>query len=155
MGVWIEAAELRSRFGAAKVDDRADRDRDGVPEVSVVAAAIDDAEGRVRSELLTRYAPGDLPTTPGAASSTLKRVCLKLAWYCLWEGADIIPPSVLALRDDALQELRAIKLGGQSLVLAGAPPVDDSRPVIHRGRRASATDREEPITLAAMQGWGR
>lgn len=155
MGVWIEAAELRERFGASKVDDRADRDRDGVPEAAVITAAIADAEGRVRSKLLTRYAPADLPSTPAAASPTLKRITLKLAWYYLWEGADIVPSQVLLMRDDALAELNAVAQGGASLGLTGAPPVDDSRPVLHRGRRATATDREPPITLASMQDWGR
>jgi len=153
MGTWLTVAELQERYGASAVDDRADRDRDGSADSGVLDAAIADAEGRVKSELLTRFAPADLPTTTATASAPLKRVCARLSWYYLWSSATVIPPPVIVERDEAVAELRSLVRGSAALLLSGEPAVDNSRPQILR--TSAATTTTDPITFSRLANWGR
>lgn len=154
MSIWLTEAELRERYGDVRVDALADRDRDNTPDVGVVEAAILDAEGRIRSELLGRYAAEDLPLTTGTTGATLKRVVAKLAWYYLNEGAyDSVSDQVKGVAADALAEVRAIKQGGAALGLDSAPTVDIARGGVFVSRR-SEYSTTQPITLAAMDDWG-
>jgi len=156
MGDWLTEAELQGRYGAAQVNDRADRDRNGSADAGVLAAAIADAEGRVKSELVAnRFSADDLPTTTATASAPLKRVCARLAWYYLWANADVIPEPVKVERDEALGELKSLARGPLSLLLAGDPAVDNARPRILRTSNATDPNAATPITMARLRSWGR
>ncbi len=137
MSDWLTAAELRSRFGADRIHQLADRDRDGQPGAGVIDACIERAEGRARSSLLGRYAPADLPTTPETTGAALKRVVGALAYVYLCETYEIQGPEVLRLQQDALGELRAIVSGAAVLGLADEPAVDVVRPAILSNRTAT------------------
>lgn len=127
---WLTAAELRTRWGNARVDGLADRDGNGVPDTGRVETAIVEAESRVESRLLTRYRPGDLPTTTGTASAALKRIVGGLALYVLAEHLTRPADDVLRAKDDAMSELKDLVQGQAVLALADEPAVDDSRPTI-------------------------
>lgn len=153
MGTWVTADDLKERYSSARIDRVADRGDSTLPD-DVIAAAIEDAEGEARSSLLGRFTLSDLPTNSTDASPTLKRVVERLALYSLYEPYDTKPQDVVTARAAARDELAQIVHGGISLLIAGEPAVDTARMAVATSRRA-ATTRERPITLAAMDDWGR
>ena len=154
MGDWLAESELYERFGESRVGALSDREHDGNSDAAVIAAAIDDAEGRVRSELRDRFTDAQLPADTGSASPTLKRLVAKLAFYYLHENLDNVSESVIRHRDDALAELRAIRGGSGSVLVANTETVDRARAVVVTSRRSTdLTDQR--ITLSAMENWGR
>jgi phage gp36-like protein len=127
----LTETELRSRFGSDRIDQLADRDRDGQPDTGVVEGCILRAEGRCYSRLLgARYQADDLPTDPGAATEALKRVVGGLALWYLAEGLDLVSPQLDRICRDALAELDDLARGGASLVLTSTNTRDTARPEI-------------------------
>lgn len=120
---WLTEAELRTRWGA-RVDELGDRNSDGTAESADVEAAIEVAEGRVKSDLLVRFQPDDLPTTTGTASAALKRVVGGLSIWFLAERFPIKGQDVYDARSMAEKELAALKNGNLSLLLSGNPTTD-------------------------------
>ena len=127
---WLTEAELQAQWGTARVQSLADRDGDGNADTGAIEAAILEAESRAESKLLTRYAPGDLPTTTGAASVTLKRIVGGLALWYLCKLHQIKGEDVRDAQADALRELGEICQGAASLLLSGNPDVDVSAPSV-------------------------
>ena len=124
---WITEADLAAKYGADEVARLADVDRDGMPDEGVVEKAILSVEGRLRSRLLTRYRPEQLPTV---APEPLLRVTVDLTWYELHKGLDLVSDAVLRVRQDALDELDDLVEGLGSLDLGNRPPVDSTRPQV-------------------------
>lgn len=153
MGTWLTPAELRERFGEARIARLSDRGDASVPD-DIVDAAIADGEGEAKSILLSRYTEGELPTTTGDASQTLKRVVARFALYYLHGHYDVIPDDVKAARAAAREEATAIANGATSLLLADAPAVDQSRAYVATTRRSSDLT-DQPMTMDAMRDWGR
>lgn len=147
MATWISEADLDDVFGADEVTRAADLDHDGVRDAGVVGKAIARAEGRIRSRLLTRYQPGEIPAGGGEVPEALRRVALGLAWYELHKRFDQIADAVLRVRDDAVSELDDLVNGAGSLGLAGNPPADATRPLI-----LTSPSREDRLTLKALDG---
>lgn len=127
---FLSEAELREHYGAARVDLLADRDGSGEPTEGAVERAIENAEGRVRSELLTRFRAAQLPATPEATSEAIKRIVRALAWENLHDLHPQIGDDVKRGTDLALSELRSIARGTAAALLAGEPETDRSRPQV-------------------------
>lgn len=127
---WLTEAELQAQWGTARVNELADRDGNGSADSGAIEAAILEAESRAESKLLTRFAPGDLPTTTGAASATLKRIVGGLALWYLCKLHQIKGEDVRDAQKDALSELSEICQGAASLLLSGNPDVDVSAPSV-------------------------
>lgn len=154
--MWITVADLESLYGAAEVDRLADLDGDGVADAGVKEGAVSRAEGRVRSRLLTRYKPEDLPETPAAAPDILRRIAVDLAWWELNKRATSQSEAAIEVRDDALADLMALVDGGAALTLAGDPPVDSTRPTILTSTSRPVCDRmslENLDLLGTRGGW--
>lgn len=127
---FLSEAHLRDHYGAARVDLLADRTGAGEPTEGAVERAILDAEGRVRSELLTRFRPDQLPTSPDATSEAIQRVVRAIAWENLHDLHPQVGDDVKRGTDLALSELRALVRGTASALLAGEPATDRSRPQV-------------------------
>lgn len=127
---FLTEAEFEAQWGTARVTQLADRDGDGCADDGVVEAAILDAESRAESKLLTRYAPGDLPTTTGTTSAALKRIVGGLALWYLCKAHQLKGEDVRDAYSDAMKELDDITRGNASLLLAGNPDVDVSAPQV-------------------------
>jgi phage gp36-like protein len=150
---WLTEAELQERFGEVRIDRLADRDGDSVPDEGAIESAILDAEGAGRAILAQRYEPDDLPTDPEDASRDLKRAAAQVAWYYLHVGKfDVVPEQVKEIRDAGLAWFRDAARGSLSLLLAGEPQVDQSRPVVLVSKRASSQGLR-PMTLDDMSDW--
>lgn len=143
MSDWITEAELVEAY--PKVVELADRDRDGQADEDVIARAITSVEGRVKSRLLTRYRPEQLPG-PGAAPDALRRVLLAFAYYELAKGFSVLDPAVERIYTDAKEELEDLVRGQGSLALPSDPPADSTRAVILFG-----PCRSDRLTLANLE----
>lgn len=135
---WITSTDLEARYGVAELDRVADFDGDGERDAGVVETAIAEAEGRVRSRLLTRYKPAELPVD---APEVLKRVVRDFAWWELHRRFTILPDAVIRLYDDAREDLAAIVDSLASLTLEDEPAVDISRPSILTSESRPTADR--------------
>ena len=143
--IWISETDLDDVYGEDEVTRAADLDHDGVRDPGVVGKAIVRAEGRVRSRLLTRYQPAEIPAGTGEAPEALRRVAIGLAWYDLHKRFDQISDAVVRVRDDAESELDDLVNGTGSLGLAGNPPADATRPLILTSR-----SRDVRLTLRVL-----
>lgn len=139
---WITEADLDAVFGEGEISRLADLDRDGVRDAGVVEKAIRSAEGRVRSRLLTRFRPEEIPAAGEAVPEALRRIATDLAFYELQKKFEQVPDSVLRLREDAESELDDVVNGKGSLGLPGNPPADATRPLI-----LTSPSREDRLTL--------
>lgn len=147
---WLTEAELRARYGAARVDRKADRDGDGTADAGVVEGAIQDAEDLTESFVRVRFAPGELPTTPSAASRVLKQIVAGFAWWNLHALDDVKSDDVRDAYAHAERQAKAIASGPASLLLAGAPAVDRARPSI----LATARNVDRGVlTPEALEDW--
>lgn len=146
---YLTEDELATRFGEARVTALADRDGDGEADTGVVEAAILDAESRADSTLLNRYATGDLPTTPTAASPALKRVVAGLAFWFLAGPVAQKGQDIADAYNTAISELNALGSGRQSLVLVSEPAVDRARPEIG----VTKVKSDSALSLKALSGW--
>lgn len=146
----LTETELRTRFGSDRVEQLADRDRDGQADSGVVEGCIVRAEGRCYSRLLAaRYQTDDLPTTPGDATEALKRVVGGLAIWYLAEGLDLVSPQLERIYRDAMLELDDLARGGASLVLASSYTRDTARPEI----LTSKTTADVIFTTDELDTW--
>ncbi len=139
---WITPADLDDAYGEGEVSDLADVDRDGTRDPGIVEKAIVSAEGRVKSRLLTRYRPEELPASAAEVPEPLRRVTVDLAFYQLHKRYEQVPESVIRIRDDAEAELADLARGLGSLDLSARPPVDATRPLI-----VTSPSREDRLTL--------
>lgn len=154
--MWITAADVEATYGAPEVNRLADLAGDGVADAGVVDGAVSRAEGRVRSRLLTRYEPEDLPASPAEAPDILRRICVDLAWWELHKKASSQNEGAMVVRDDALADLKAIVDGGAALTLADEPAVDSTRPTILTSTSRPVCDRMslENLELLGTRGGG-
>lgn len=143
---WIAPADLDDAYGEGEVTDLADVDRDGERDAGVVEKAIVSAEGRVRSRLLTRYRPEELPMSAAEVPEPLRRVTVDLAFYELHKRYEQVPDSVVRIREDAEAELDDLTRGLGSLDLAARPPADATRPLI-----VTSPSREDRLTLKNLE----
>jgi len=150
---FLTDAELRLQHGEAAIHRRAVRDGSGVEGDGVVEGAILRAESKAVAILLGRFTDEQIPALPEDASPFLKSLVGKLALYNLEDHYDARSGKVIADYNEAVADLRGISAGQLSAVLEDSPAVDSSRPVVLVSRR-SASLREQPITLEAMDGWG-
>lgn len=107
---YCTASDLRTRYGA-EVDDLITRD--GVPQESILATAIADADAEIDGYLAARYEL-PLPMTP----ALLPRVACDLARYRLW-GARA-SEEVRQRYEDALRVLEGLSRGTVRLGLPDA-----------------------------------
>ena len=142
---WIDPEDLDAVYDEAEITRVADLDRDGERDPDVVERAIVRAEGRVRSRLLTRFRPEQLPVA-GNAPEPLRRVVIDLAWYQLHKRFDVVPAAVLRVREEAESELDDLVQGSGSVGLEGNPPVDSTRPMI-----LHSPSREDRLTLRNLE----
>lgn len=143
---WITPADLDDAYGEGEVSDLADIDRDGARDPGVVEKAIRSAEGRVRSRLLTRYRPDELPASAAQVPEPLRRVTVDLAFYELHKRYEQVPDSVVRIRKDAEDELADLVRGLGSLDLAARPPADATRSLI-----VTTPSREDRLTLKTFE----
>ena len=144
MGDWVSADDVRTRFGAARVDTVASI-RAGQPGdlEEVIDAAIDDAES-VLANYIKRYS-GTISDVVGANLKTVKRLAGNLSWCNLHDSGDAIPPAVTDLRARTMEEVKAIASG--SARLSG-----DAEETRSQNIHAS-TDEAGSITLESLEEW--
>lgn len=121
---WLTEAEARTRFGDARVTRYADRNGDGAADTGVVDGAIERAEAMVEAKLLTRYAPGDLPSTTATASLLLKEIVGGFFIWCLTDTFEIRGDDITQALRTAEKRLDDVTRGTSSLLIAGNPAVD-------------------------------
>lgn len=124
---WLSEAELRARYGTARIDQLADHDGDALPDAGVVEGWILAAESYAESHLLARYQPEELPAT-GAASKRFRGILEQIAYWNAHELHQVKGDDVRDAMRTAQSELAAIVRGGASLLVDGAPAVDLSAP---------------------------
>jgi phage gp36-like protein len=106
-------ADLADRFGADELAQLTDRAGAGVPDATVVARALADADAEIDAYLGTRYAL-PLPAVP----SVIARLACDIARFRLWE--DRASDEVRRRYEDARRLLDAIARGQVSLGLPAA-----------------------------------
>lgn len=146
---YLTEDELEARYGADRITALADRDGDGTADTGVVEAAILDGESFADSHLLNRYSTSDLPTTPESATLPLKQVVSGFALWFLAANLSQKGQDIVDAYQTALDQVRALASGRQSLVLAAAPDVDRSRPRVLTTKSAS----DATFTRAALADW--
>jgi phage gp36-like protein len=103
-------ADLEERFGADELTQLTDRVNAGVPDASIVARALADADAEIDGYLASRYA---LPLA--AVPPVLARIACDIARYRLWE--DRASEEVRLRYEDARRLLESIARGQVSLGL--------------------------------------
>jgi phage gp36-like protein len=103
-------ADLDLRFGADEITRLANRNRDGVRDNGVIAAALADADFKINSIAGDRIA--DLLADPDTAAA-LKRIACHIARYYLYD--DLPTDHIKNLFDDAVRTLKAIREGSEGI----------------------------------------
>jgi phage gp36-like protein len=138
---WLTEAEVRARFGDARITRFADRNGDGSSDTGVVDSAIERAESMVEAKLLTRYAPGDLPTETAEASLLLKEIVGGFFLWCITDYGDFRGEEMVLGFRSAERRLEDVCKGTSSLLLAGNPAIDNTAPqIVSSAGSAYATD---------------
>jgi len=152
---FLTDAELRLQHGEAAIHRRAVRDGSGVEADGVVEGAILRAESKATAILLGRFTDAQIPNEDDdrPASPWLKELVGKLALFNLEDHYDKRSDKVVEDAAIAVADLKRISAGQLSAVLEDSPAVDSSRAVVLVSKR-SASLRDQPITLPAMDGWG-
>ena len=136
----ITRADLEDAYGKDEVE------RFSKLEADAAERALERAQGRVTSRLLTRYARHELPAVVADVSAALRRVIVDLAWYELHKRHSHVSDTVQAIRDDAEAELSDVVQGRASLDLPSSPPVDSTRPLI-----LTSPSRADRLTLSNLE----
>lgn len=128
----VDRTYLESRWGTDRVAAIAatavGADADPGDADASVEAAIATAESQALSYLTSRYADGDLPSTPETTPSVLKQNVADLAIYDLERSFQMPADDVVRARLDAISWLKSVSVGRADLGLSAAPPSDSSRP---------------------------
>jgi phage gp36-like protein len=120
-------ADLEDRFGADELTQLTDRVGAGVPDASIVARALADADAEINGYLASRYAL-PLATVP----PVLVRIACDIARYRLWE--DRASEEVRRRYEDARRMLESIAKGQVSLGL----PAANAAPALAEARLGNA-----------------
>lgn len=138
---YADLAMLTDRAGEAEIRQIADRDRDGVPDADVVAAALADADNVIDGYLATRY------TLPLAAVPPVVRTwAVSIARHVLHRNG--APDHVAQDYKDAIAALKDVARGLIALPVGpgDAPPAATVGPVM--GSHPPAV-----FTADRLRGW--
>jgi len=106
-------ADLEARFGADELTQLTDRIGSGLPDASIIARALADADAEIDGYLASRYA---LPLA--IVPTALARIACDIARYRLWE--DRASEEVRRRYEDARRLMESIAKGMVSLGLPEA-----------------------------------
>lgn len=124
MGNYIELVDLENAFGAERIVELADKDRDGTADVELVADAIERAESTVESYLVRRY---DLTALRAATPAVVIELASDLGLYELAKARDavLVGPGTEyeAIYNRAIARLKELAAG--TTVLDVATPVTE------------------------------
>lgn len=133
--------DLVARAGDTEIRQIADRDRDGVPDAEVIAAALVDADNAIDGYIATRY---DLPLP--SVPALVRTWAVSIARYILHRNG--APDHVRQDYTDALTALKDVA-GGRIALPVGA---GDPAPTSQTGQ-VMAAHPPEVFTPQKLAGW--
>lgn len=132
--------DLLARAGEAEILDTADRDRDGVADPEVIAAALTHADNIANGYIGAKY--GALSVVP----DLVRTWCTSIARYLLW--ANGAPESVRQDYDDAISALKDVAKGTIALPVPAGQPAPEAL----TGRVMDAHP-DQVFTPSKLRGW--
>lgn len=132
--------DLLARAGEAEILDTADRDRDGIADPEVIAAALTHADNMANGYISAKYGP--LPVVP----DLVRTWCTSIARYLLWSNG--APESVRQDYDDAISALKDVARGTIALPV----PAGQAAPELMTGRVMDAHP-DQVFTPSKLRGW--
>lgn len=134
-------SDLIERAGEAEIRQIADRDRDGVPDADVIAAALADADNLINGYIAVRYSV-PLPSVP----DLVRTWAVSIARYVLFRNG--APEWVAQDYKDALTALKDVSRGTASLPFAAG----DAKPSASSGS-VMASHPPKVFTRPKLRGW--
>lgn len=134
-------SDLLDRAGTAEIKQIADRDRDGIPDQDVIAAALEDADNAIDGYVFARYSR-PLPSIP----PVLKTWAVSIARYVLHRNG--APDHVAQDYKDAITALKDVAAGRYVLPVA----TGETEPEVQTGR-VLADRPAQVFTPEKLRGW--